>query len=287
VGFSIRDEQSKTGLLGNERGQGIVEYILILVVTVALILGGLYKLNSAFKTFALSYFGDYLSCLLETGELPTIGGTPGDTGICNQLFHSFTLADGRQLKGGTPGQINDGGGGRGGGASEKNASGGGGARSRVSGGGGGGGNFGGGRGFSRGPQRSPLKLGKGGGKGKDSGTYTGSTSTEAFGNYGATNRKLKTGVKHRLDNKFAFDEEKEVKQKRRIAGVSKKPAEETSRTERRSRLKAAALIKDAGEAPDSGMSFPDFMRYIIIAGILIALFLFLGGQMLQIGKSME
>lgn len=252
----------------------------------SLILGGLYKLNSAFKEFALSYFGDYLSCLLETGELPTIGGTPGDSGICNDLFHPFTLADGRQLKGGTPGQTTDGGGGRGGGATEKGASAGGGARSKVS-GGGGGQRFGGGRGFSRGPQRSPLKLGKGGAKAKESGAYTGSTSSEAYGNYGATNRKIKTGVKHRLDNKFAFEDEREEKQKRRVASVSKKSGEETSRGEKRSRLKAAALIKDGADAPSSGMSFPDFIRYLIIAALVIALFLVVGGQMLQISKGGE
>lgn len=277
MGISIRDEQSGAALLRSESGQGIIEYILILVVTVALILGAMYKFNSAFKEFSLNYFGNYLSCLLETGELPTIGGTPGDTGICNSLFSAFDLSKGRQLKGGTGQTDSGGGGGRGGGASEKNAtSSGGGARSKVSGGGGGGSRFGGGRGFTRGPQRSPLKLGKGAPKAKDAGAYTGSTSPEAYGNYGATNRRIKTGVKHRLDNKFAFDEEREQKQARRVSSISKKPGEEGSRKENRSRLKAAGLKRDTDEAPSSGMTFPDFIRYLIIAALVIALFLVVG-----------
>ncbi len=286
MGFSIRDGQTGSNPLCNQRGQGIVEYILILIVTVAIILGALYRLNSAFREYAMNYFGDYLACLLETGELPTIGGNPGDSGICNTIFKPFTLEDGRPLSPGYAGPGQGTSGGKTGGSSERNGGGSRASSSRVS--GGGGSSFGGGR-FSAGRGRGSTLKGTRMKGGKSDSTYTGSTSPENYGGgYGATNRKISTKVKSQLDNKFAFEDEREPKQKRSVAGTSAKPKEEAGGNSGRSRAKRNEGPKNmGGEGGDSGMDLPNFMRYLIIAGILIALFMFLGGQMLQIGKSME
>ena len=55
-----------------------------------------------FRSFANSYFGDYLQCLLETGELPRFGAFASDNAnntasgnICDTSFEPFTLSMGR------------------------------------------------------------------------------------------------------------------------------------------------------------------------------------------------
>ncbi len=92
----------------DESGQAVIEYILVLTVVVSMVLGGLYQLNDAFRVWADSYFGDYLACLLESGELPSLGGAGGSE--CTQLYKEFSLADGRP-------HVGDGVGGGGGGSS--------------------------------------------------------------------------------------------------------------------------------------------------------------------------
>lgn len=79
-------------LFRDEAGQAITEYVLMLVIVLSVFLGGLYQMNTAFKVWADNYFGEYLSCLLESGELPALGGEAGD---CNQSFKPFDFANGR------------------------------------------------------------------------------------------------------------------------------------------------------------------------------------------------
>ena len=83
------------GSLRSQSGQGIVEYILVLIVTLALILGLLWQFSDAFRAWANNYFGEYLACLLETGELPSVGGMGGVAGTCNRYFEPFSIANGR------------------------------------------------------------------------------------------------------------------------------------------------------------------------------------------------
>lgn len=54
----------------NESGQGVIEYILVLTITVFLIGTFLYQFSTAFRKYANNFFGEYVACLLETGELP-------------------------------------------------------------------------------------------------------------------------------------------------------------------------------------------------------------------------
>lgn len=282
--FSIRDAKSRLPNLKAQRGQGVVEYILVLVVVVAIILGGIYQLNTAFREWAVNYFGTYLACLLEAGELPSIGGTPGDSGVCNELFKPFNLAEGRRLAG-AAGSSTSGSDPKqsGRGAREGNS---GGANSRGFSkiGGNGSGNFNGGRGATSGKFGGNKKN-----KAGSNGAYTGSTETGNYGgSYSATNRRLDTSVKHRLDNKFAFQDDREEDQKKSRAAPSKKEREESRTPAARSKVKQRKEMDKVARADaDVGMDFPNFMRYLIIAGIIIALVLVVGGQMLQVGKSME
>lgn len=281
--FSNRDANLNPSLLRSESGQAIVEYILILVVSVSIILGGIYQLNSAFKSWANAYFGNYVSCLLETGELPAISGTGGDSGVCNQFFEPFSLGKGRPLVSNyTPPETRGAGGPSDSGSREGKAPG-----SRVGGaaGGGGGGFGGGGRAFQTGSARSGGVKTKVAAK-VDSSSTGNTTPTGYGGGYGATNRRLNTDTRHRLDQRFAFQDEQERQTRRQISS-SGPPTERAAGKGPRIRLRGQDLKKGPQDAGDSGLTVPDFLRYLLIAAILLALFVVLGGQALQIGKSME
>lgn len=91
--------------LSNSRGQTGVEYVLLLLVVVIVLLSGFYRFNQSFENFANNYFGEYLGCLLETGELPSLG-SDGSGAICDAEFQPFTLAEGRppvEARGGSGG----------------------------------------------------------------------------------------------------------------------------------------------------------------------------------------
>jgi Flp pilus assembly pilin Flp len=273
VGISLR----------NEKGQAIVEYVLVLVVAVTIILGGVYQLNSAFKSWANNYFGNYLSCLLETGELPTISGTGGDSGLCNQLFKPFSLADGRPLV--TKGQFA---------SSSSSPNTGGGTRETPSGtrtGGGGGGASSSPHSSFSSARHSPSKGAAGSGPGKNgkmSASYTGDTSASGYaGGYSSNRGRSSSSSRTRLDQGFAFDETREKEQRRSLASSTAKPSTDKKK-EGRAGLNSKSKNKNTPTPGDEeGFSFGDFIRWLIIAAILIAILLFLGGQGLQISKSME
>lgn len=79
----------------NQRGATLIEYVLLLVVAVALVK----LLSTAFANpmgkFLNAYMGSYIQCLLEFGELPSLGGDSTTNGECNARFQPATLADGR------------------------------------------------------------------------------------------------------------------------------------------------------------------------------------------------
>lgn len=265
-------------ILGNQRGQGIVEYLLALIVGVALILGGMYQLNSAFKVWATNYFGNYLACLLEAGELPSISGDGGDSGVCNELFKPFSLADGRPLKDGKDPGAETGKSGTGAGANDKKEG------SSVVGGGGRG--YSGGRAFGQGGGNRGFAAKGGKSKGTGPVGSTGSTEVSNYGTYGRLNKRIDVRPKTLLDNRFAFEQEREGKERRKSVASYKHPSEEGGKAPR-IRVKKIDRKRDVAAQEDTGLNIPNFLRILIIAGIVIALVMFLGGQALQIGKSME
>lgn len=267
------------GLIGNQQGQGIIEYILILVVTVALILGLVVQFNTAFQVWANNYFGEYLSCLLETGELPSIEGQPGNiSSTCDEAFEPFSLAKGRPAKG-----FQNVGSNRGGStpstsaaSSEKessSASNGSVARSS--------------RGRSGGKFGSSTAGGGAGGRkgvfapGEES-SYTGSTE---MGSYTMVRKNESVGFTsaERIRTGYVLDREKKEKKTSGPIKVGKNTG-----VEKQERMKInpkAAVKRDV--ASDTPWSFGDYLRYLIIAAIIIALVIFFGGQALQISKSMD
>jgi hypothetical protein len=295
VELPVRDEKTASRVLGSQGGQALVEYILILVVVVSLLSGVAYQFNSAFKVWANNYFGDYLACLLETGELPNVDGQGGDAGICQSSFKTFSLADGKPLKttGGGGGGSGSGKGGEGhnggkNGESSANLPNGGshgsrgatdtaGARSRI-------GSFGG----SSGSFNKTAARRKGGGSGQEEkDTYTGSTEAGDYGS-GGGNRSSKRGgsVRTRLNTKFAFDKDKEeIPARRNVTSANKTAAESLSKT--RVQINRKGLKKDVMATDNSGFGFGDLIRWLLIIIIIIALLVTLGGQFVQIGKASD
>lgn len=281
--------QSASQILNNSSGQGITEYILLLLILVMVFLGGIYQLNTAFEKWANNYFGNYLACLLETGELPSIGGAPGDSGICNEMFESFSLANGRQLKpnfnGGEPGDgsggsSDDGSAGRGdpdkgaGGVREGQSS----RGSYVS----SGSSFGSSRSMNNGrPQKVRVN------RQKEKAKYTGSTASSlpAGAGYSQVNSREGRPQYVAVYGKRVVDvKEEERGQTKQTSSVKRTPGSNDSN--RRVKVLRKEINKDV-MIEDEPMTIGGYIRFLIIAAIIIALVLLLGGQALQISKNSE
>lgn len=257
----------------------------MLVVTIGIVLGVLYQLNSAFKAFAANYFGDYLACLLETGELPSIGGTPDASGECNALFKPFSLAEGRPL-------IPTAGAGAGAGSSSGKTQGADGdsgnsqqqgkasytkiARSSGASSGGGSSGSSGGGGRSR---------SGGGGGGKEEKAYTGSEATSipssALGRKGGGG----DGQGQFLDYGYTSDTKKQQEQGQSVSvPIAKKGDTIQKKGDIIINRKPARTNTDTG---DSEWTFGDYLKFLIIAAILIVFLYVVGQQIFQTGQSSD
>lgn len=79
--------------LGNNRGQSIIEYTLILIVTVAILLLLMQVMFKPFGEFISNYMGKYTACLLEYGELPSLGSeTPSEVDEDSECDKQFQVA---------------------------------------------------------------------------------------------------------------------------------------------------------------------------------------------------
>lgn len=94
----------------NQAGQAVVEYILLAVIIVGVILG-MKNAFSAINDGMNRYIGDYVACLMEYGELPSLGvkeddvkkHTAGTGKKCEEKFAEFTFEGGRPPIGGGSG----------------------------------------------------------------------------------------------------------------------------------------------------------------------------------------
>ena len=97
-------------LLLNQSGQAAIEYVLLIVVIVSLIFGVKKAFNNV-DDFISHYIGDYVTCLMEYGELPSLGVVAADqkkhlggTGKkCDEDFAGFTFEGGVPAAGGSSG----------------------------------------------------------------------------------------------------------------------------------------------------------------------------------------
>jgi Flp pilus assembly pilin Flp len=275
--------ERRNGLRGN-RGQAVIEYILILVIVVGIILSVMYQLNTAFKKYAQSYFGEYIACLLETGELPSLGSGQGASAeICSASFEPFSLKNGRPLAGSGAGE--DGGGGSGKKAPRvrsKNST------SSAS------------RGGSFKPSRVTRGMAARNGEAVASGNSSNSSKSKVrgirrtavadVGDYSYRSRRQRANGQIPISRAFTMEGDKSKEK----ASISRKVDAKGRRNGDGSRSKKFAIDMDkfrttASAPPDTNLnlSLGDYMRYLLIGGLIIMIVIFFGGQLAQLKKSWE
>lgn len=300
-------------LILKQKGQAGLEYILLFTISVFLAGGLLFQFNDAFRQFVNGYFGEYLTCLIESGELPSLGWDGnGVDDTCSTEFQPFSLANGRNpiTPGGVtplgapaynapnygptnyvpvgspnykdPNPYN--------GTSANN-------ESRGSDGGGGsgkgsGGNLGGGGGGASGGGSwgGNLLGGKDSGKSRTIGLSkeereASERSYESTGG-GVVGKYARSRKSDDRPTMVPFSSIEETKDDGRAMRV---PAskEDAIRGNRVAVGEARRKKKAVDEDVDAGMDFSDLVKYLLIFGIIVAMILFLGGQALQISKSQE
>ena len=272
-------------------GQAIVEYILVLVVAIAL-MGMVLQFSKAFQAFANNYFGSYLSCLLEMGELPSLG-FDGSSGICNTEFQPFSLTEGRPLnpdankKKAVPktGSSQSNGDGRrrkssriqsrspsaSQSSSPSSSSSSSSSSSFPS------SSLGSGQGFQESKRKkskaehsgSPLQVGKINSSSQKRSDLSGDNTG------GATRFRLRSGKPYKDD-----DEDEEISAKASVKGSDDRQTKKYIPINNTSSQKEVSMEIET-------FDWTAYLRFIIIAGIVIALVLLLAGQLMQISKSMD
>lgn len=172
----------------NQKGQATIEVILLGLVAVIVILGLVYRFNTAFRKYTVDLYGTYYRCLLETGELP------GTRSVCRDRETRFNIASGSMLvRDGSSDPDGSGGGGGGSGGSGGSGSGGSGS------GGGGSGSGGGssGRNNSGSGGSDSGSGGSGGGSGSGGGGSETVGSGQSGGGRGSTVGRLRRAGRQR------------------------------------------------------------------------------------------
>lgn len=317
-------------LISNNGGQAVVEYILLSVIIVSLIIG-MGKVFTALDEGFNQYLGGYIACLMEYGELPSLGVQAeelkkhtNNTGKkCDAQFAAFTFTDGRP-------STNSGGsnGGSGGSGSSSNQAGGGRGNNGDGRGNGSGGDGGSGNKVSssddddgendtaNGIMRGSGGRGRGDRKGRSSaqGGYATADSPieaedsrtrviedEEDSENAAKNNSRK---KRNLTNNRGYEpyravtgrmkQEFDKAQKRRpairqpsrtVTALSKD--EERFVPVRKIVSRTVAADVKARDDNEAGLSFGNFIRWILIAGVVVAIVIFFGGQVLNYSNSKD
>lgn len=290
---------SKVGSFSRQKtaGQALIEYILLMIVVVAVILGLMTQFGTPFRDWAKNYFGEYLACVIETGELPSLGGQGGvSNSECNEYFQPFTLAAGRPPRpgGGNNGGGSGGGGSSGGGSGSSNAD----NEDSQSNEGGKNKNFAGASNrkprtanrFTPG-QRGDLgsnKNGNGQGEGANNKKrYTGSTETSTPGWALGSKKRMELNKQGFVDGGFSYQSERRTDEVENNRVVLKKSSKGQSKKAKKMLIERRVAEKSQTEDKDPEFTLGNFIKYILIIAILIFLLIFLGGEVMNINKSMD
>lgn len=268
----------KKTVKNDQSGQALVEYVLLLAVSIALILGLANQVYKPFGNWIQDYMGAYLECLIDVGELPSLGDN-GGSGECSTKFQPATIANGRPPK-----------------AGESNSSGrkpsdrnsdseGSGSGSSVAGG-------------SRrsGSQNRGFPVGSQAGADSSANASNAAVITEKMpeSNYfrlrssaytvgGSGTRIGANGIQG-----IITVEQKKIEKRGQKAYTAGRLEEGDSNSQKAKKLLVKpAERKTASEEADRPWSFSEYLKFGLIFLIIVAIILFLAGQILQISKSME
>lgn len=283
----------------SNKGQAMVEYVLLLIISVSIVLALISQIFKPFGEFIDSYMGSYVGCLLEYGELPALGSDEpalvDEDSECDKKFAPGSITKGRPPRGGSGGGDGDGDG-------------------NVN------------------DQNGNNRTGNRGGEGEDSnsnasaggGTYAGSSSrggsslinARRRGGNGVEQSTSGAGgktVEIALDGSAGdgyFNSNKNsrrigVVKRTRAIGITGLTESERAKLVKKAGGSTAPLIVAGGVAPESKkmaikkapvemkieedkpVTIGGFLRYLFIAALVIALVIFIGGQALQYSKSSD
>ena len=301
--------------------------MLLMVIIVALCFGigrGFNTLNG----YLNRYIGDYTACLMEYGELPSLGikdasldrHTGGTGKTCNEKYAPFSFADGRPSSGGSGGS-----GGTNSNGSNSNSA-----------------NSGNGKNGSNSNKNSSNAGKKGSANGSDSDS-DGKDGSGELGDGGSSKSPYKSGQIARAGTAFGtidgssadaqrvkiieVDEEENSSRKRKnknysmirndydrsgYRAVTGKMQEEYQKTIKNKINRApstSVTVMNAGgsglmpfkkqlpqrafefkktvDEDNSKFSFGSFLRWVLIAGMVVAIVIFFGGQILNYSNSQD
>lgn len=264
-----------------QKGQGTVEYILVTVVVVAIVLALTRVMYKPMDYFVTKMMDEYLQCLLQTGELPVLGGEGGTATCQTPVYEPISANAGKDKNG--DGKADDEGGlnsdkvsgnsssrsGSGVSTYSRNRNGG----FKPSGFNANGGSMGGDGG--KGDSKTEVAR-----AGESSGYYN--FGGGAYGRGGSRTRYIA------LTGEMAEEVKKKQKEKNQAA-IQTIPRDGSSgptiikRIEIKPPEKKAVVIDDNVK----GFDFSKYIKWILIAAIIIVIVVLLGGQALQLSKSWE
>ncbi|MBL7555027.1 MAG: hypothetical protein JNM24_04325 [Bdellovibrionaceae bacterium] len=293
----------------------MIEYILLLVITISMILLAMANLFKPMQNFLQNFMGTYVACLLTSGELPAI--RTENTMRDQDPKCSFSMTGGN----GTPGSGGPGSGGNnnpngngnngnnGNGSNGNNANGGDGTSGSGSGDGSNvnGGNGNGGAGSYAGSRSRRSGIGKsaflrrssdGGAGSSDDGSAGG---TRYVNNLDRNkddrffrNRQKTTQLSNRNGRGVfltGLTEEEQKKIERKIQSEPRtlpKSSEEFSVPGKKSIVKPPPEKKKfTSEEKEESFTIGSFFKYILIAVILLLILILGGGQAFEMSKTME
>lgn len=269
----------------SQSGQALVEYVLLLAIGTTLLLGLASQFYKPFGNWVQNQMGPYLECLLDVGELPSLGNGAGD-GECATQFQPFSA--GANANGNPPRPLSSNGGGNDGGGNPQNSA----LNSNGSGSGGGTSNSA--VNSSRGRNRGfPIGGGQGAdgaGRGKGDEVIVEKLPESRF-------LKLRSGgggsvvVQQRIPAvgiAGSIAQERAKQQSRETAPVKVGAFDESEiQSKGKKLLIKPTERKTASEEEDRPWTFGEYFKFAIILMIIVAIVLFLAGQVAQISKSME
>lgn len=301
-------------LITSDKGQGTIEYILLLVITISMILLAMGNIFKPLGTFMKDYMGTYVACMLSSGELPGLKSENKLKEADPKCSFSFNLGkgsfSGNSSSGGNNSSTSDqnqngSNGGQNGSGSQANK-----GSNNNKGSGGNNGNEDGSSGSSAG--------------GRGSSSYAGSQSRRAmFGRPsmsssestenvdGSGRKKYINNLNRNPNDKFfransevtarrangrgiaisGFTEEMKKKQERKIQTESrvlpKREAEEFSKPDKKSILKPPPPVKKIEKTEDEQVGFGNYFKYILIIIIILLIVILGGGQMFEMSKSYD
>lgn len=282
-----RVKRSKyTAGLRNNSGQAVIEYVLMLIITVSLILMLVTQIFKPMQAFVQSFMGDYMACLLETGELPALGQDTGQS-ECKINFQNVAgTANNSSSNSGSSSSNSSSSS-----STSKNSS-----TSSDTSTSGSGGTYAGSN--SRSPGSNSINRQRTSSKGVDSSSASEGKVVEIAlegGGAGGFYRSSTGGTYVEVGRRVAsvpitgLTAEERKKLEKKGQGANKTTSvqgEGISQPVKKISVKKPAE-KTLAVDEDKPVTFGNFIRWLFIAALVIALLIFLGGQALQFSKSAE